>query len=167
MVLMLPMRLRKKNEKDPNKKRVRHEAFTMIEILLVVGIIGALAAALLPRLMRRAAQADIGKTKTTMQSIKGAILEYKMDMGRIPLKREGGLDALIQKPTGRGAERWDGPYISGKDEVPLDAWNGEFIYNTGADIKNKNKFRYFELISLGANGEEGGEGDNADIVTGE
>ena len=147
------------------RRKKANEAFTMIEILVVVMIIGSLAAWLIPGIFKRMAEAKVGTTKTIIVSVKNAITEYSMHMGHIPQKREGGLDALIEKPSGRGSEKWDGPYLT-QDDVPVDSWGNEFIYRVGADIKNK-KHRYYELISLGSNNEEGGTGTAADINMGE
>ena len=91
-------------------------------------------------------------------------MEYKMDMGRYPTKREGGIRALIDKPSIKGAEDWRGPYLEREDDL-LDKWGHEIEYNA-PPVKYKNKFRYLEIISYGADGQDGGTGDNAEILVG-
>ena len=91
-------------------------------------------------------------------------MDFKGDVGRFPNKREG-LEALVKKPATK-PEGWDGTYIEGRDEVPQDAWRNDFDYNVGPDIKSKDKYKYFEIISYGADGEPGGEGENAEISEG-
>ena len=127
-------------------------AFTMIEILLVVGIIAFLFAFLGPRIYKMIAKSDIKITELKMGKIKGAMIEYKQDMGHYPNKKEG-LAALRSVPSTRGAsEKWDGPYLDEDDDL-LDKWGNEFEYNI-PPVKYKNKYRYFQIISLGS-GEEG------------
>jgi len=149
------------------KRNKAREAFTLMEVMLAVAIIGILAAVAGPAIMRKWREVNINTTKSTMQSIKAALMDYRQDMGHFPTKREGSLDALVQKPTVKGNERWDGPYLEGKSEMPTDAWNNDFIYNTGTEITQKDRFKYFEIISYGANGEPGGEGkENQDLYAG-
>ncbi|MHC4744075.1 MAG: type II secretion system protein GspG [Planctomycetota bacterium] len=93
-------------------------------------------------------------TKATMATLDAAIERFYIDTGRYPTGEEG-LMALRNKPA--NADGWNGPYI--KEYMPKDAWNRDFIYKLDADGKK------FEIISYGADGEEGGEGQNADLTT--
>ena len=141
------------------------QAFTLVEVMIAVAIIGMMAAVVIPNIQKYLAKAKVSSTQTTMAAIKSALLDYQSDMGNFPTKREGGLDALIEKPNVKGSERWEGPYLEGQDEVPTDAWRNEFEYNTGSDITQK-KFKHYEIISHGANGEEGGSGIDKDLFVG-
>ncbi len=145
----------------------KNDAFTLMEVMLAVAILGILAALVGPGIVKKMRQVTVNTTKTKMENLKAAVLDYKVDIGHFPSKREGGLEALVVKPNIKGADRWDGPYLSGRKEVPLDGWRNDFDYNVGQDIKNKDKYRYFEIISYGSDGEPGGEGENAELDTGE
>ena len=149
-----------------NVQRKKNKAFTLMEVMLAIMILGILAALVGPGIVRKMRAVTVNTTKTTMENLKATILDYKMDIGHFPTKREGGLEAIVIKPNVKGMEKWDGPYLSGKKEVPMDGWHNEFEYNTGAAIKNK-EYRYFEIISYGADGEPGGEGENTELHTGE
>ena len=127
-------------------------AFTMIEMLLVVGIIAFLFAFMGPRIYKMISKSDIKMTELKMGKIKSAMIEYKQDMGHYPTRKEG-LAALRSRPSTKGADRnWDGPYVD-EDEDLVDKWGNEFEYDC-PPVKYKNKYRYFEIISMGS-GEEG------------
>ena len=143
-------------------KVINRAAFTLIEILLVVVIIATLTAFFGRGLYRQFAGAKSNITKIGMKSVQDALLQYNLHMGHYPSSREGGLEALQAPPTPRGD--WDGPYIEGA-EPPKDAWKNEYEYNA-PPARYRNKFKYYELISYGANGVEGGDGNDADISVG-
>ncbi len=92
-----------------------------------------------------------------MKNMESALAFYYSDVGRFPTS----LDELVIEPSPKGS--WSGPYI---ENIPLDGWNNEFEYGSYKDIKNKEKFKYFELISYGEVGLEGGEGYEEEIVKG-
>ena len=137
-------------------------AFTLIEILLVVTIIMTLVAVFGTRIFRMGAGANVKLTKISMQTMQDALLQYNLHVGHYPSAREGGMDALVTPPTPRGD--WDGPYVEG-GEPPKDAWKNEYEYNS-PPVRYRNKYKYYELISYGANGMEGGDGADADISVG-
>jgi len=141
----------------------RNSGFTMFEILMVLVIIGALITFLWGPLAKRFGESDVYLTKLKLSKVKNALMEYKMHMGHYPTKKEGGLRALIDKPSIQAAQDWRGPYVESEDDL-LDKWAHEVEYY--APPKNKNKFRYFEIISYGADGQEGGKGDDAEISVG-
>jgi len=95
-------------------------------------------------------------TRATIATLEAAIQRFELDTGRYPTQEEG-LMALANKPA-NNADGWNGPYTKGY--MPKDAWNNDFIYKLDADGKE------FQIISLGQDGKEGGEGLNADIVSG-
>ncbi|MBL4588240.1 type II secretion system major pseudopilin GspG [Candidatus Babeliales bacterium] len=131
--------------------------FTMIEILVVVILIGGLAAMVLPNVMKRMGKGQIGTTKIALNGMKSALNEYKMDMGHYPTKQEGGLEALMNRPSSKGSDRWKGEYLDGA-EVPLDAWNNEFFYSAPPQQFSK-EYKFFELYSKGDLSDEKNEND--------
>jgi general secretion pathway protein G len=136
----------------------REKGFTLIELMVVIVILGILAGLVLPRFMGRTEEARRTKARVQIENLEGALKLYKLDSGIYPTTEQG-LDALVQKPTtGVIPKNWrDGGYLE-KGKVPLDPWGNPYVYlSPGA--KNKD----YDLKSLGADGEEGGEGDNQDI----
>jgi len=134
------------------------KGFTLIELMVVIVILGILAGLVLPRFMGRTEEARRTKARIQIENLEGALKLYKLDSGTYPTTEQG-LDALVQKPTtGVIPKNWrDGGYLE-KGKVPLDPWSNPYVYlSPGA--KNKD----YDLKSLGADGEEGGEGDNQDI----
>lgn len=130
--------------------------FTLIEIMVVVVILGILAAVVVPNILSRPDEAKVTKAKVDMKSIEEALGLFKLDNGFYP-STDQGLKALVEKPqTGRIPERYsNGAYLK---KVPMDPWNNPYIYlSPGVHSQN------FDLISYGADGEQGGEGFDADI----
>jgi len=131
----------------------KEKGFTLIEVLIVMVILGLLAALVGPRMFgkvgkskQRAAKSQIALFETTLDT-------YRLDMGRYPTSEEG-LAALRQKPD--DAENWDGPYLA--KEVPPDPWGIPYIYTCPGENGE------YDIISLGADKAYGGEGENLDIV---
>lgn len=127
-------------------------AFTLLEMLFVVLIIGLIAALVLPRLGRTFGRGQVKTTQAQLAALTTMVEDFRADVGRYPTEPEG-LGALITKP--QGLESWQGPY-GGKRTLPKDAWGREFIYKSDATFG-------FVIRSLGADQKEGGEGDNADL----
>ena len=130
--------------------------FTLIEIMVVVVILGILAAVIVPRLLSRPDEAKVTKTKVDMKSIEESLGLFKLDNGFYP-STEQGLKALVAKPeTGRIPAKYsvDG-YLK---KVPVDPWNSPYVY-----ISPGVHSRDFDMISYGADGEPGGEEFDADI----
>ena len=132
--------------------RKTRSAFTMIEIMIVIFIIGVLATIVGPNLMKWMGRGSETTTKSNLATLKTELQSFKMDVKRFPTKEEG-LDALIAMPKGLPQGLWRGPYIEG-NAVPLDAWNNAFIYNC-PPVKFKDKYKYFEIYSYGDGGETG------------
>ena len=130
---------------------ISRPGFSLIEILIVMVLIGAMVAMVGPNLMKRLGRGKVGTTKIALNNIKSAFDEYKMDIGHYPTKQEGGFEALMSRPNSKGSDRWKGPYLTGK-EVPLDAWNNEFIYSNPPQRFSK-EYKFYELYSLGENEE--------------
>lgn len=132
-----------------------HSGFTLIEVMVVIVILGVLAALIVPNVMGRSEKAKIDTTQITLKGVAGALDQYKLDNGHFPTMQEGGLDALVNQPA--TAKNWmPGGYVKGG--YPKDSWKNDVQYVIpGADN------RAFDLYSFGADGKEGGEGNDADI----
>ncbi|VAX46130.1 PilD-dependent protein PddA [Acinetobacter calcoaceticus] len=132
-----------------------HSGFTLIEVMVVIVILGVLAALIVPNVMGRSEKAKIDTTQITLKGVAGALDQYKLDNGHFPSMQEGGLDALVNQPA--TAKNWmPGGYVKGG--YPKDSWKNDVQYVIpGADG------RAFDLYSFGADGKEGGEGNDADI----
>jgi general secretion pathway protein G len=135
----------------------KRSAFTLVEILVVVLIISMLAAFVAPKLFK-----GLGKTKRDIARSKMAIIEdavgrFYLDCGRYPDQSEG-LAALVTAPGGIEQGKWNGPYLK-KSEL-LDPWGNPYGYAAEGSVNEGS----YDLISYGADGSAGGEGDNADIV---
>ena len=138
---------------------VPRAGFTLIEILVVVVILGILAGLVVPRFMEQPEKARQTKAKMQLESLETALKIYKLDNGFYP-DTDQGLEALVKKPTtGRVPSRWrEGGYLE-KSSVPKDPWDNDFVYlSPGAHNKD------YDLMSLGADGETGGDGTDGDIT---
>lgn len=134
----------------------RRSGFTLVEILVVVVIIGMLAALVAPKVVGRGEEAKRTASQVQIRELEQALDMYKLDSGMYP-STEQGLEALVTKPTtSPEPRRWkEGGYIR---KLPIDPWGKEFIYRQPGDHGD------FDLFSCGADGEEGGEGDGKDIA---
>jgi general secretion pathway protein G len=134
--------------------------FTIIEIMVVVVIIGMLAALIIPNLTGNIDEARITSTKTQISSIEQSLQMYYLNNGFFPTTEQG-LKALIEKPTSPPEPKNypRGGYLNSR-KMPQDAWKNDFIYRCPGERSD------YDIISLGADGKEGGEGINADIENG-
>ncbi|GGY04279.1 type II secretion system major pseudopilin GspG [Paludibacterium paludis] len=131
----------------------RQRGFSLIEIMVVVVIMGVLAALIVPNLMDRPDQARATAARQDVGAIMQALKLYRLDNGQYP-SSEQGLRALVQKPaSGRIPQNWR-PYL---EKLPKDPWGNAYHYlNPGTNGE-------IDVFSLGADGEAGGEGSKADI----
>jgi general secretion pathway protein G len=140
-------------------RRIRCNAgFTLIEVMVVIIILGLLAAIVMPRLVGQTDKARYAQAKIQMRILEDALKRYKLENGHFPTTSQG-LQALVQKPSSPPIPRdWpDGGYLD-KPEVPLDPWGNEFIY-----ISPGQHGPDYDIVSLGADGLEGGEGYDKDV----
>jgi general secretion pathway protein G len=137
----------------------RQEGFTLLEILIVITILGILASLVAVRLMDRPGEARVLKAQMDIQTLETALKLYRLDNAFYPTTEQS-LMALIEKPTtGRIPTKWrEGGYLE-KQELPKDPWGNDYLY-LSPGVYNRD----FDLWSYGADGEEGGEGEEADVT---
>lgn len=129
--------------------------FTLIEVMVVVVILGILAAVVVPRVMDRPDQARTTKVQNDIRAMESALNLYRLDNFNYPTTEQG-LRALVERPSGDAARNWRaGGYI---DRLQRDPWGNEYQY-----LRPGRDGRDFDLYSLGADGRPGGTGANADI----
>ncbi len=135
----------------------RNKGFTLIELMVVIVILGILATLIVPRIMDRPGQAKQLKAKMQIESLETALKLYKLDNGAYPTTEEG-LQALVSAPSADDSMKnyRSGGYLE-KGVVPKDPWNGEYVYLSPGSHGN------YDIISYGADGVPGGEGENKDI----
>lgn len=138
--------------------RVR-AGFTLIELMVVLVILGLLATFIGPKIMSRPDDARVSKAINDMQAIETALKMYKLDTGVYPTTEQG-LKALIEKPESEPVPNGykPGGYLD-TSSVPKDPWNNNYIYRSPGEADDRD----YEIISLGADGKEGGTNYNADI----
>jgi general secretion pathway protein G len=133
---------------DRNERRGRG-GFTLIELMVVVVIIGLLAAIIVPRLVTRAEHAKRTATKAQIKQFCNAVDMFKLENGKYP----DTLQELMNPPA--DAKKRE----AFMDQIPKDPWGNEYVYRRGTGN------RPYEIISYGANGTEGGEGEDADVTS--
>lgn len=132
------------------RRQPRRRAFTLIELMIVVIILGLLSGIVVPRYMRHLVRAKQQTARTQIVALSEAIGDYHMDMDEYPKD----MNALIQSP---GSDKWDGPYLK-PARIPLDPWGDTYHY----DSPGKNS--EFDLYSYGKDKAPGGDKENADIT---
>ena len=138
-------------------RRQSRPGFTMVELMAVLIILGLLAAVVVRNFVGQIDRGRVTTTKTSLRQLHTAINQFHMDTGRWPTEDEG-LNVLIQQPA--DVTNWQvGGYIETTD-IPKDAWNRDFIFELYPESG-----RPFVIKSLGADGQEGGEGYNADLLS--
>ena len=133
------------------KKRRRKNSFTLMEVMVAVAIIAILSAVVVTGLIPKLQEAKVSAAKSQISVLYQAVVDFHMKMGRLPDENVG-LSELVENTA--NDPKWK--RFLEADEVPLDPWGNEYVYIMESDTD-------FQIISYGADGQEGGEGNNADI----
>ena len=133
-------------------------AFTLIEILVVMVVIGILVALVAPNVLRHVGTANETSAKAQIANIGAALDSYRLDNGAYPTTEQG-LAALWEAPTIDPPRNWRGPYL--RKAIPADPWGNPYVYVSPGQV-NPNSY---DLLSLGADAKPDGEGENADITS--
>lgn len=132
---------------------------TLIEILVVIIVLGLLAGLVAPQIIGRVSEAKSATARTQIELFSVALDNYRLDNGRYPTTQQG-LDALRTQPTAEPVPRsWRGPYL--RKEVPLDPWDRPYVYRSPGSENPQG----YDLLTLGADGVPGGEGEDTDITS--
>jgi general secretion pathway protein G len=142
------------NSKQSSHKN-RERGFTLVEILVVITIIALIMSLVGPRVLNYLSESKVKAARIQMQSFSSALDLLYLDTGRYPSSAEG-LNTLV-KPTS-GMPGWNGPYLKG-GSLPNDPWGKPYVYRSPAERSK------FEIMSYGADGQEGGTGTAADITS--
>ena len=129
------------------------QGFTLLELLVVIVIIGLLAAYVGPKYVAQLGKSEVKVAKAQIEAFEKSLDTYRLDVGRYPTTEEG-LGALLAAPPAAGT-RWNGPYL--KKNVPLDPWGHAYQYRAPGSKGE------YEIVSTGKDGQPGGTGENADI----
>jgi len=129
------------------------KGFTLLELLVVIVIIGLLAAYVGPKYFSQLGKSEVTVARAQIEAFEKSLDTYRLDVGRYPTSEEG-LNALMTAPQAAGA-KWNGPYL--KKGIPLDPWGHAYQYRAPG-TKGE-----YEIVSLGKDGQPGGSGEGADI----
>lgn len=129
--------------------------FTLIELMVVMIILGLLAALVVPKMFGKLEKARTNAAFAQIELFGTALDSYRLDVGRYPTTSEG-LESLIKQ--GSDADDWSGPYLR-KNEIPLDSWGNPYMYESPGEHGD------YDLYSYGADKSEGGEGENRDVMS--
>lgn len=128
---------------------------TLVEVIVVLVIIAGVIGLVGPQVFGQLEKSRVQTTRSQIELLATALDTYRLEIGRYPTERQG-LVALVEQPE--GVPLWNGPYLR-KPTLPKDSWGQDYVYVIPADRNGVD----YELYSLGADGEPGGEGDDADI----
>jgi general secretion pathway protein G len=131
----------------------RKRGFTLLELLVVMVIIGMLAAYVGPKYFAQIGKSEVKTTKAQIVALEKALDQYRLDTGHYPTTEQG-LSALVTRPTNEA--KWDGPYLT--KAVPADPWGNAYVY------KSPGEHGDVDLLSYGRDGRPGGDGEDADIT---
>lgn len=140
------------NPLQPRRRLQGRGGFTLIELLIVMIILGLLAALVAPKMFQKIGSSKQKAAKAQMAMFDTALDAFRLDIGTYPGSQEG-LEALRKNP---GKDTWDGPYLP--KDIPMDPWGHPYVYRFPGEHGE------YDLYSLGADGQEGGEGENADVL---
>ena len=135
--------------RNPPRLR-RQRGFTILEIVIVFILLAGIMAFVGPKIFEQMGRAKSQEARIRIQQLAGQIEMYKLEVGKLP----DDLQALVRQPP--GADRWNGPYV--KEPDLKDAWGNDYRYTVPGQGKA------YDIVSLGADGKDGGDGENRDIT---
>lgn len=135
------------------KHKRAEEGFTLIELLIVMIILSLLAALVAPKMFSKIGTSKQNAAKAQIALFGSALDQFRLDVGRYPSTEEG-LECLRKNPN---LEHWDGPYLP--KDIPPDPWGKPYLYRCPGEHGD------YDLVSLGADGQDGGDGENKDVVS--
>jgi general secretion pathway protein G len=137
-----------------SKRRRRSRGFTLIELLVVLVILGLVAGIAVPQVIKYVGSAKSDTARIQVERLATTLDLYRLEVGRYPSDIEG-LEALVERPP--SVEIWNGPYLKNQDAIN-DPWGRPYIYASPGQNGD------YDLMTLGADGQEGGDGEDADIT---
>ena len=140
---------------NSQKKRRGDAGVTLIEMLVVVSIIALFAALVAPSMFQQGDKARVVAARVQINNFEQALTQYKLSTGMFPTTEQG-LEALRTKPA--NLNQWEGPYL--KKEIPKDPWGHDYLYKYPGEHGEEP-----DIISYGLDGQPGGDGLNADVVS--
>jgi general secretion pathway protein G len=140
---------------SPRMLSSKEKGFTLVELLVVLAILGVLAAIATPQIVKHLGHAKTQTARIEIKNIETALDLFRIDVGRYPTQEEG-LIALLQQPASLAA--WKGPYLDKKNDVN-DPWGAPYIYRIPGQHGD------YDLLSYGADKVEGGTGENEDVTS--
>lgn len=140
--------------KPSSPRKGANAGFTLLELLVVMVIIGLLAGIVAPQYFAQLGKSNAKVAKAQIESFSQALDQYRLDVGRYPTTEQG-LAALRAAPA--GVPKWQGPYL--KRDIPADPWSNAYQYQAPGQHGE------FDLQSYGSDGQPGGEGEAADVVS--
>ena len=146
---------KKMNGQRSNASRTAQAGFTLVEMLVVISIIGLIMALVGPRVLNYLSESKTKTAKIQIQSFSSSLDLFFLDVGRFPSSSEG-LTALVQRPGSFAS--WNGPYLKGTT-VPADPWGHPYVYRAPG------QHGAYDIISYGADGQEGGTGAAGDVTS--
>ena len=146
-------RSKRERAAEMGRRQTGQQGFTLVEMLVVITIIGLIMGLIGPRVLNYLSESKVKAAKIQLQSFGGALDLFYLDAGRFPSTAEG-LTALV-RPT-PGVAGWNGPYLKGGN-IPNDPWSHGYVY------RSPGEHGPYEILSYGADGQEGGSGVAADI----
>jgi general secretion pathway protein G len=147
--------VRKRPDRRALANESREAGFTLVEMLVVLGILALVATLVAPQVLKYLSRAKSETARVQISHISSALELYYIDMGRYPTQQEG-LAALVRPPA--GAKRWSGPYLKKADGL-TDPWGQPYAYVFPG------RYGAFDLFSLGRDNASGGEGEDRDVVS--
>ncbi|CAE6904040.1 Type II secretion system core protein G [Pseudomonas marincola] len=141
-------------KRDTNFRPARTQGFTLLELLVVLVVLGLLAGIVAPKYFSQLGRSEVKVAKTQIEGLGKALDIYRLETGHYPTTEQG-LAALNVAPSDE--PKWAGPYLH--KGIPQDPWGRDYVYRSPGENGE------FDLLSMGKDGQPGGEGDNAEITS--